>query len=112
MSLDLARRRLPQCQLLCQLTGVKRTRYARHEVFPPPARTVGALPRPSSRRGCRIQALHFPLYGLGLVKTAAHRSGDIEPDQEHRCIPRRTDPDGDVLVASVTEESPSYRAWA
>jgi len=110
MSLDLARRRLPQCQLLCQLTGVKRTRYARHEVFPPPARTVGALPRPSSQRGCRIQALHFPLYGLGLVKTAAHRSGDIGPDQEHRCIPRRT---GNKLIQSwqaiAREPEPLWR---
>src|SRR5215471_5027710 len=40
--------------------------------------------------GLSPQALYFPLYGLGLVKTAAHRTGDIGPDREHQCIPRRT----------------------
>ena len=56
----------------------------------PAARAVGVLSLGRVPEGLSPQALHFPLCGLGLVKTAAHRSGDIGPDKERQCIPRRT----------------------
>jgi len=54
--------------------------------------------------GLSPEALYFPFCGLGLVKTAAHRSGEFGLDKERQCIPRRT---GNKLIHTTSWS----RAW-